>query len=204
VAREFLAWLDVPPGGRWLEVGSGTGALTQTILDTAAPQRRSRPRPLAGLCGLPRGRMCRTAAPALRPAMPRTWPFQPGAFEAAVSGLVLNFVPQPERMLAGMARAVRPGGVVALLRVGLCRPDATTALFLGRGGGAGPAAGRGWTKGPRFPLCQPQPLAKLFRAAGLEQVETLAIDIPTVFRDFDDYWQPFLGGRAPRPAMCCR
>jgi hypothetical protein len=26
-----------------------------------------------------------------------------------------------------------------------------------------------------------------------------AIDVPTVFRDFDDYWSPFLGGQAPAP-----
>jgi hypothetical protein len=25
------------------------------------------------------------------------------------------------------------------------------------------------------------------------------IDIPTVFRDFDDYWSPFLGGQGPAP-----
>src|SRR5438874_1032837 len=38
VGREFLAWLALPPGGRWLDVGSGTGALSQVILETAAPQ----------------------------------------------------------------------------------------------------------------------------------------------------------------------
>src|SRR5215467_3352322 len=38
VAREFLAWLNVMPEGRWLDVGCGTGALTQTILAKAAPQ----------------------------------------------------------------------------------------------------------------------------------------------------------------------
>ncbi len=26
-----------------------------------------------------------------------------------------------------------------------------------------------------------------------------AIDVPTVFADFDDYWQPFLGGQGPAP-----
>jgi hypothetical protein len=33
----------------------------------------------------------------------------------------------------------------------------------------------------------------------LAQVETRAIDVPTVFRDFDDYWSPFLGGQGPAP-----
>src|SRR6266508_6643219 len=38
VAREFLAWLGLPPDLRWLDVGSGTGALSQVILETAAPR----------------------------------------------------------------------------------------------------------------------------------------------------------------------
>src|SRR3954451_18864559 len=37
VAQEFLAWLSVPQGSVWLDVGSGTGALSQTILKLMAP-----------------------------------------------------------------------------------------------------------------------------------------------------------------------
>src|SRR5690349_1436536 len=37
VAREFLNWLDIPAGCRWLDVGCGTGALSQTILQIANP-----------------------------------------------------------------------------------------------------------------------------------------------------------------------
>jgi ubiquinone/menaquinone biosynthesis C-methylase UbiE len=39
VAREFLDWLAVEPGRRWLDVGCGTGALTRTILERAEPAR---------------------------------------------------------------------------------------------------------------------------------------------------------------------
>ncbi|HEU4494320.1 MAG TPA: class I SAM-dependent methyltransferase, partial [Rubrobacteraceae bacterium] len=38
VAREFLGWLAVPPGGCWLDVGCGTGALVETILALSAPR----------------------------------------------------------------------------------------------------------------------------------------------------------------------
>ena len=37
VAREFVPWLGAPDGGRWLDVGSGTGALSETILALATP-----------------------------------------------------------------------------------------------------------------------------------------------------------------------
>ena len=51
----------------------------------------------------------------------------------------------------------------------------------------------------RFPLCNPEALTDLLQTAGLEKVEVRAIDVPTVFRDFEDYWSPFLGGQAPAP-----
>jgi hypothetical protein len=54
-------------------------------------------------------------------------------------------------------------------------------------------------EGRRFPLCQPGELARLFSEAGLTAVETTALDVPTRFRDFNDYWRPFLGGQGPAP-----
>ena len=49
-------------------------------------------------------------------------------------------------------------------------------------------------------LCTPEALCTLFAAAGLGAVEAAPIEIETAFRDFDDYWQPFLGGQGPAPA----
>jgi hypothetical protein len=51
----------------------------------------------------------------------------------------------------------------------------------------------------RFQICKPEPLIKLFHDAKLSNIEVRAIDVPTVFRDFDDYWRPFLGGQGPAP-----
>jgi hypothetical protein len=65
-----------------------------------------------------------------------------------------------------------------------------------------PAGAGGRDEALRFPLCRPEPLRALFTGAGLRAVEVTAIEVPTVFRDFDDYWSPFLGGQAPAPAYC--
>jgi hypothetical protein len=54
-------------------------------------------------------------------------------------------------------------------------------------------------QGERFPLCQPDPLAALFRESGLTLVSVRPIDVPTVFRDFNDYWMPFLGKQGAAP-----
>ena len=119
-------------------------------------------------------------------------------YDAIVSGRVLNFIPQPERAVAEMARAARPGGVVAAYvwdyagKMQLMRHFWNAAVALD------PAA-FDLDEGRRFPICKPGPLADLFRSAGLKDVEVRAIDIPTDFQDFDDYGSPFLGGQAPAP-----
>lgn len=43
--------------------------------------------------------------------------------------------------------------------------------------------------------------AKAIASKGLvASVEVRAIELPTVFRDFNDYWQPFLGRQGAAPA----
>jgi ubiquinone/menaquinone biosynthesis C-methylase UbiE len=59
VAREFLAWLAVPPVRRWLDVGCGTGALSQTILERASPQAAQGVDPSAGFIAYARAHLRR-------------------------------------------------------------------------------------------------------------------------------------------------
>jgi hypothetical protein len=55
-------------------------------------------------------------------------------------------------------------------------------------------------EGVRFPVCNPDALTDLFEGNGLQAVEVMAIDIPTNFSSFEDFWNPFLGGQGPAPA----
>jgi hypothetical protein len=55
-------------------------------------------------------------------------------------------------------------------------------------------------EGQRFPLCRASALASLFREAGLVDVGTDPLEIPTDFASFDDYWTPFLRGTGPAPS----
>jgi hypothetical protein len=100
-----------------------------------------------------------------------------------------------------MARAVRREGIVAAYVWDYAGEMQLMRRFWDAAVALDPAAldkDEGW----RFPVCRPEPLAALFEGAGLAAVEHRAIDVPTVFRDFDDYWQPFLGGQGPAPAYC--
>lgn len=197
VAREFLAWLSISAGSRWLDVGCGTGALSQTILQAASPGR------VLGVdFSLSFVGYARAAIPADRAQFivgdAQALPVETGVFDAVVSALALNFIPRPDRALAEMARAARLGGTVAVYVWDYANGMQLIRRFWEAAAALDPAAAD-LDEGRRFPLCQPGPLKKLFQGAGLHDVEARPIELSTLFRDFDDYWAPFLGGQGPAP-----
>ncbi|HEX2555273.1 MAG TPA: methyltransferase domain-containing protein [Microvirga sp.] len=200
VAREFLAWLDAPAGLDWLDVGCGTGALTEAVARDAAPRRLAGIDPSAGFLDFARRRLAAAGAD-LRQADAGSLPFGEAEFDRVVSGLVLNFVPDKPRAAAELARVTRPGGAVALYVWDYAAGMELMRRFWDAAIALDPAA-LPFDEARKSPICQPEPLRALFEEAGLSRVETRAIDVPTVFRDFDDYWTPFLGGQAPAPAYC--
>jgi SAM-dependent methyltransferase len=125
-------------------------------------------------------------------------PVETGTYDAVVSGLVLNFVPQPRQAVAEMARAAKPKSVVAAYVWDYAGKMQMMRHFWNAAAALDPAA-RDLDEGRRFPICQPEPLRELFQNAGLREVEVRPIDIAADFRDFDDYWSPFLGGQGPAP-----
>jgi SAM-dependent methyltransferase len=197
VAREFLAWLAVPSGGRWLDVGCGTGAFSETILALAEPSRVTGIDASEGYVAHARKRVRDGRARFVR-ADAQHLPFGDDAVDAAASGLVLNFLPRPGLGLAEMARVVRDGGVAAAYVWDYAGRMELMRRFWDAARGLDPAALE-LDEGRRFPLCRPEALERLFRGADLADVAVGPIDVPTVFRDFDDYWSPFLGAQGPAP-----
>lgn len=198
VAQQFIKWLAVPAGRRWLDVGCGTGALTQMILRNAAPGHVHGIDAAADYLDFARQQTADARA-TFQLGDAQKLPVDTATFQAAVSGLMLNFLPRPEQAVAEMARATQAGGVVAAYvwdyggRMQFMRHFWNAAI-------AHDPVAAALDEGMRFPLCRPDALAVLFQVAGLSRVETGAIDIWTVFRDFDDYWSPFLGGQGPAPS----
>src|ERR1700752_828263 len=165
VAQEFLRWLALPNGLRWLDVGCGTGALTQTILAQAAPAEVHGVDPSDGYLAVARAQVHDPRA-SFQPGKAGELPFAADSFDVVVSSLVLNFVPNVEGAMAELRRVTKPDGTIAAYvwdyagKMELMRYfwDAAVALK--------PEA---WQRdeGVRFPLCKPQPLHEPFKGCGL-------------------------------------
>ena len=197
VAKEFIDWLAVSPGRTWGDVGCGTGALVERILGSSDP---------AGVLGIDRSEAYVSEA-RNRVGDSRVrfevgdacaLPWAPATCDVTVSGLVLNFVPDSAAMAKEMVRVTRPGGRVAAYvwdyagGMQMLRHFWDVAVEINPGDSK-------LDQAERFPLCQPSSLEQLFRRVGLISVSVRAIDVPTVFHDFDDYWRPFLGKQGAAP-----
>lgn len=197
VADGFVRWLDLPAGGRWLDVGCGTGALTAAVLATADPAGVVGVDTSEGFIASARARVDDPRS-AFRVGDARSLPLPDGGFDAVVSGLALNFVPDPGQAVGEFARVAVPGGAVAAYVWDYAEGMAMMRYFWDAAADVDPAAAE-LDEARRFPLCKPEPLAGLWAAAGLAAVTVRAIEVPTVFAGFDDYWRPFLGGQGPAP-----
>ncbi len=198
VAREFLTWLSLPTDSRWLDIGCGTGALSEAILRHSSPKSVTGLDSSEGYIAFARQKI---QDPRMKFQVGSVEPleFPEGSFDAAVSGLVLNFLPHPDRAIAEMRRVVTPGAIVAAYVWDYTGAMELLRYFWDSAVALDPKAAV-LDEGRRFPLCNPKPMGQLFTSAGLHNVETRAIDVETVFQDFNAFWAPFLGGQGPAPS----
>lgn len=189
VGDVFLDWLAPGRGLRWLDVGCGNGAFTEMLFERCAPAAIDGVDPSEAQLAFAR------AQPAAKLAKfhqgdAMALPFPDDAFDAAVMPLVIFFVPDPAKGVAEMARVVRAGGIVAAYGWDLT------------GGGFPYTALQqemrelGVTHGmpPSPEAARLDVLQELWTGAGLQSIETRAIEVQRTFDDFEDWWQTVLTG----------
>ena len=200
IAPLFLEWLKVPPDTECLDIGCGTGVLSSAIIANCAPRL---------VVGIDQSEaFVETARSQVddqrfecKQGNGEALPYDDNEFKMAVSGLVLNFVGDKSKAAAEMVRVVRPGGTVALYVWDYSGHMQIMRYFFNAATELDAEASK-FDDGVNAPICRPAPLSNLFKEAGLEDIEVKAIDIPTAFENFDDYWTPFLGGTGSAPKYC--
>ncbi len=196
LAPRLADYAGVISGMQALDVGCGPGALTQELARRVGPENVAAADPSESLTAA-----CAERVPGadVRIAPAEQLPWEGGAFDVALAQLVVNFLPDAERGARELSRVVRPGGAVAACvwdysdGMRMLRTFWDAALELDP---SAPDEGRTM----RFQ--SPGELAELWRAAGLGDVQTAALQVGADYEGFDDFWEPFLSGAAPGGAYC--
>jgi SAM-dependent methyltransferase len=190
--------LRVPPGVHWLDVGCGTGALTDAICKTADPGSVVGCDPSEPLVEYAREHHSAEHV-SFAVAGVGSLPTRPGGFGSVTSALALNFFAEPKSAIEEMHGITVSGGTVSACVWDYAGRMDFLRLFWDVASRIDSNA-RELDEGTRFPICRPEALDELFRKAGLLDICCDSIEIATEFSNFDEFWRPFLGGTGPAPS----
>jgi SAM-dependent methyltransferase len=201
VAPLFLDWVGVPSGCDWVEVGCGTGALSAAVLTEGEPRSLVAIDPSQAFIATARSRLPDQRAE-FRVGQAESLPIEGDSCDVIVSALVLNFLADRKKAVAEMRRVARSRATVALYvwdypggGMEMMRAFWSTAVALD------PSAAD-LSEDRRFPFCTAEGLTRLARDADLRGIALRAIEVPTQFQNFDDFWLPFTLGAGPAPGYC--
>ncbi len=192
VGDQFIDWLDVPKGLRWLDLGCGNGAFTERLISHCAPSEVMAIDPskeqLAYASVRPGTKLAK-----FQVGSAEKLPFADGSFDAAVMALVITFVPDPAKAVTEMTRVVRRGGWIA------------TYMWDVLGGGlpiapiyaAIKSFGLPIPNNPSVAASQRGAMLTYWEKAGLKSIDTSVIRIVTSYANFDDFWKSNVVGVGP-------
>lgn len=181
--EQFLNWLSLPGGLRWLDVGCGPGTFTELLLDRNAPSGISAIDPSEKTIEFAKSKQSASRID-YRQGDAMSLPFGDDEYDVAVMALVIQYVADRAKAMSEISRVVRKGGTIAAyVWSGPLEGHPLQPLREAINSVGGPDSGR-----PGNQVRTNDSLVDLFTAAGLEGVDSCSLQIKIDFSDFDDYW----------------
>jgi SAM-dependent methyltransferase len=191
LAEPFLEFAGLDPDSRVLDVGCGTGTISLALA------RRG-----FTTVGIDASESYLDGARRLRSHPFVTYEFgdalnleYPNAsFDACVSTLVIDVIPDVDQVATEMRRVTRPGGVVACGTFDFWGGFGVLDLVLDTGAVLDEGIRSLRTQIKARPIVKANGQADLWRKAGLIDVEEVPIVLSFDYSDFADYWRSFSTG----------
>lgn len=188
LAAAFLAVAGVRAGQRALDVGCGSGALTEPLAELVGSANVAAVDPDASAVAACRARLPQAE---IRVASAEELPFSDDRFDVVLAQLVMSLLSDADAGVGEMRRVARPGGVVSTcvwdfgggMTVLRGFWDAATALD--------PGAAR-HDQAKTRPFASEAELRALWVGAGLDEIETGALHAGAGYSSFDDLWEPLI------------
>jgi SAM-dependent methyltransferase len=195
VAPRLVDFTALPERGRVLDIGSGTGSLAFAIAKRKGQMQVLGIDPSQEYVAYASSRNPFPDRASFEVGDAQHLQFPDASFDAALSLLVFNFIPDPKKALLELRRVTKPGGKLSAAVWDYGAGMRMLRTFWDAAVHIDPDAEKVDEK--HMPLCRAGELSALWKQGGLEIVREQSIDIPMRFESFADYWEPFLLGQGP-------
>jgi len=202
IADKFIDWLEVKHAhfNSCIDMGCGTGALSEALLANGVCTSLTCLDRSPDYLSFVKQRILSSGVEFVTDDVQNT-SLATGAYSLVVSGLVVNFVDSPEKMLREMRRLGRSGGVLGLYIWDFADGMEPIRKFWDAAHKCKAPGVNEFDAGIRFPICQRDNLLQSVIEAGWLKPKVAPIEIDARFKNFNDYWIPFLSGQGTGPAF---
>ncbi|GAA2117962.1 class I SAM-dependent methyltransferase [Nocardioides bigeumensis] len=196
LAKHLCDHAALRAGDRALDVGCGPGGLTAELAERLGPAHVAAVEPSASFA-----EACAARLPGVdvRVASAESLPFADGDFDAVLSQLVVNFLPDGPAGLAEMRRVTRQGGSVSAAVWDYSGEMTLLRVFWEAAAAVDPATRAADESHALY--ITPASLRDLWASARLADVRVEPAVVPAKYDGFDDLWAPFQAGVGPAGAL---
>ena len=192
---EMLAETTDIVNKRWVDVGCGTGALSEVVFQKTSPEYILGIDPSQDFIDKAQQKINQSNVE-FTTTTAENIPLPSESIDFVVSGLALNFMSDPNTSLSEMKRVLKPNGLLACYVWDYADKMEFLRYFWDAVVQLDPES-QIYDEGEKFPICNPNKLQELFNSIGMKNIRNDEITIQTPFSSFDKYWKPFFGGQGP-------